>query len=312
MVIDDQGTRPSCAVIGPLFFLTVTIEQEHESHRVHLHPGGQGFWIARMITVLGCEARLVSPIGGEAGDVLAALLPGWEVELQSLKAGIDTPTQIHDRRSGERVEIVEAEIPTLDRHDADDLYAVALETALTSDATVLTSGTDRVLPDDAYPRLARDLAAQGLPVFADLHGGALDSLLEVGGLRLVKVSEDDLAADGWEMGTEQQAVDAARKIAGAGVETVVVSRGSEPAVAVVGDRVVRVTPPALSEVDHRGAGDSMTAGMVTGHLIGLDPIDAVRLGAASGAGNVTRRGLGSGRPELIAELAGLVEIEELS
>jgi 1-phosphofructokinase len=92
---------------------------------------------------------------------------------------------------------------------------------------------------------------------------------------------------------------------------VVVSRGGDPAIAAVGDRVVRVHPPTLAEVDHAGAGDSMTAGMSIGRLVGLDPLDAVRLGAAAGAGNVIRRGLGSGSSELIAELARLVEIEDV-
>jgi 1-phosphofructokinase len=78
------------------------------------------------------------------------------------------------------------------------------------------------------------------------------------------------------------------------------------------DRVVRVTPPELEAVDHRGAGDSMSAGLAAGHLLGLKPLDAVRLGAAAGAGNVTRRGLGSGSSELIAELLQLVDVEDIA
>lgn len=304
----DEG-MPTCAVVGPLLFLTVTVEMEADAPRVHLHPGGQGFWIARMVNVLGGQTRLVSPIGGEAGEVVAALLSGWEVELKPVRTSMTTPTQIHDRRSGERVELVEIDIPRLDRHEADDLYGVTLEAALSADAVVLTSGGDSVLPDDAYRRLAHDLTAQDIPIFADMHGGALDAALEEGGLRLVKVSEEDLGVDGWDVGTERQAIEAARKLAARGAHTVVVSRGGDPAIAVVGDRIVRVKPPELAEADHRGAGDSMTAGITTGHLLGLDPLDAVRLGAAAGAGNVTRRGLGSGSQELIAELSERVEIE---
>jgi 1-phosphofructokinase len=298
-------------VVGPLLYLTVTIEQEDGSARVHLHPGGQGFWIARMITALGCQARLVSPIGGEAGDVLAALLPSWQVELRALRTSITSPTQVHDRRSGERVEIVEVEHPALDRHEANDLYAIALETALTSHALVLTAAATSLLDADSYRRLLNDVGAQGVPVFADLHGEPLDAVLDGGRLDLLKVSEDDLREDGWSMGSEAQAVAAARELASRGVETVVVSRGNGPAIAASAGQVMRVVPPALEEVDHRGAGDSMTAGMVVGRLIGLSPIAAVALGAAAGAANVTRHGLGSGRPELIAELAGRVVLEEV-
>src|SRR5262245_54606527 len=79
---DQSGSTG--VIVGPLFFLTVTIELEAEQPRVHLHPGGQGFWIARMIRVLGRDARLVSPVGGESGAVLTALMPDWEIELEAV------------------------------------------------------------------------------------------------------------------------------------------------------------------------------------------------------------------------------------
>ena len=312
MSVDPPRERPTCVVFGPLLFLTVTIESEADEPRVHLHPGGQGFWIARMITVLGCEAKLVSPIGGEAGDVLAALFPGWEVDLKPVRTSITSPTQIHDRRSGERVEIVGVSMPQLDRHEVDDLYGVVLETALAADAAVLTSASESLLPHDDLARLATDLNGLGIPVFADLHGEALEALQAAGPIDVLKVSEDDLLADGWTIDGESGAVAAAKTLAERGAGTVVISRAESPAIVALGDRVVRVIPPALSAVDHRGAGDSMTAGIAAGHLLGLKPLDAVRLGAAAGAGNVTRRGLGSGSSELIAELLQLVDVEDVT
>lgn len=299
-------------MLAPLLYLTVTAEREGDATEVHLHPGGQGFWIARMIEVLGADARLVAPVGGEAGEVVAALLPGWHIDLTAVPASINTPTQIHDRRSGERDEIVALQWPKLDRHGIDDLYAAALEAALTCDALVLTSGGNDVWPDDAYARLLHDTRERGVPIFADLHGSVLDVLLEAGRIEVLKVSEEDLADDGWSMGTERQAFEAACELHDRGAATVVVSRGGEPAVACVGGEAIRITPPSLAVVDHRGAGDSMTAGLTVGHLLGLSPVESIRLGAAAGAGNVTRRGLGSGRGELIAELSELVKIEELA
>lgn len=306
---EREVDRPTCAVVGPWFYLTVTIESEGDQEQVHLHPGGQGFWIARIMSTLGCRTRLVAPLGGEAGTVLTALAPDWHVELDAVPMSGSTPTQIHDRRSGERREILAPALIELDRHALDDLYAAALAAALASEAAVLTAAG--VLPDDAYGRFTHDLAAAGTMVCADMHGDALTAALEAGPLHLLKVSEDDLAEDGWTMGDEDDVVRAAVELHRRGACNVVISRAGDPAVAVVGEQIVRVIAPPLQEVDHRGAGDSMTGAMVAARMFGLDPLDAVRFGAAAGAGNVTRHGLGSGDPELVERLTELVIVEDL-
>jgi 1-phosphofructokinase len=297
--------------MAPLFYLTVTAEMEGGKNSLHLHPGGQGFWIARMLHSLGCSASIVAPTGGEVGEVLSALVPGWKIGLERVDIAASSPAYVHDRRSGERHELVSVSAPTLDRHDVDDYYAAVLRVALSSDGCVMTASNPPLLPEDAYGRLVADLSAQGVPMFADIHGGALDSTLRGGRLAALKVSDEDLAEDGWNVDAPDAAAAAARELADRGCDIVILSRGSEPALAVVGDRLVEVIPPQLSEVDHRGAGDSMTGGLVAGCLMGMDPLDAIRMGAAAGAGNVTRHGLGSGDPRLIRTLSELVEIRDL-
>lgn len=56
----------------------------------------------------------------------------------------------------------------------------------------------------------------------------------------------------------------------------------------------------------------MTAGIAVALGRGEPVLDAVRLGAAAGALNVTRRGLGTGRRTEIERFAAQVRIEELS
>jgi 1-phosphofructokinase len=72
-----------------------------------------------------------------------------------------------------------------------------------------------------------------------------------------------------------------------------------------------VRMPRLEAVDTRGAGDSMTAGISAGLALGMSLEDAVKLGAAAGAVNVTRHGLGSGGGEAVRELSKRVELEPI-
>ncbi len=74
-----------------------------------------------------------------------------------------------------------------------------------------------------------------------------------------------------------------------------ISRAEQPALALLDGEVLVVDPPRLEEADHHGAGDSMTAGVAAMLAQGGDLREAVRTGAAAGALNVTRHGLGTGQ-----------------
>jgi len=94
----------------------------------------------------------------------------------------------------------------------------------------------------------------------------------------------------------------------AGARTVVVSRAEHPAIVLDDDVIASVEVPTFEPLDHRGAGDSMTAGIAAALADGASLEDAIRLGAAAGTLNVTRRGLASGERSAIEQLAGRVAL----
>ena len=307
--------RANVCVFAPGLFVTVTIEPGNgdDADEVHFHPGGQGFWIARMLRHLGERPVLCGLVGGESGDVLRSLIPRWGVDFSPVTIDGDSPAYVHDRRSGERLEVATAALPSPDRHELDDLYGRVLEQSIGAGLLVIAGrspGHD--LDVDIFRRLGSDLATAGVGIVADLHGDELEALLEGGPISILKVSSDDLTEDGLLTDPgERDVLTAIAELRRRGAAAVVVSRADDPALAVFDTGGLRASSPRLLAVDHRGAGDSMTAGLAAGLCRGLAPVETLRLGCAAGAANVTRHGLGSATDTLVDRLLERVDIDEI-
>jgi 1-phosphofructokinase len=303
------------AVFAPHLTLTVTIEKATEAapDDIHIHPGGQGFWVARMLRHLKERPLLCGPLGGEPGAVLRNLIEQWGIDLSPVEVQESSPAVIQDRRSGDRNPIAQAVSPTLARHELDDAYGRILDHALSCQVVVITGQPGEIVPVDTYRRLGHDLASADVRVVGDLHGRELEAFLEGGGLDLLKVSDEDLIEDGTLTGDDEATTLAElHRLNDAGARNVVVSRGPRPSLALIAGVTYRVTGPELEAVDYRGAGDSMTAGLSAALRRGLGPEEALRLGAGAGAANVTRHGLGSASDDLIPRLAERVTVEVLT
>lgn len=307
--------RAEVCVFASSFFLTVSIEKTRDGgpgDELHFHPGGQGFWIARMLGRLGVETVLIAPTGGESGEVLRGLAPAWDVDLDPVRVADDSPAYIHDRRNGERSQIAVSALPVLDRHEIDDLYGRVLASAAGAGLCVVTGRT----PGDPlalsfYERLGADLKAVGARVVGDLHGDEMKALLRGGPMHSLKVSDEELVADG-EMEAsagEPERLAAMESLRRCGAERVIVSSAGGATLMLGPDGAHRATLPSLKAVDHRGSGDSMTAALAYAALHGLGAAETLRLACAAGAANVTRHGLGNADADLVRSLAERVGVE---
>ncbi|MDQ4007322.1 MAG: PfkB family carbohydrate kinase [Actinomycetota bacterium] len=303
----------TACVFAPTPLLTVTVEDgSDDGDEVHLHAGGQGFWIARMLVALGVRAELCMPVGGEAGTVLEILVAAEGVRVRVGTTTRSNGAYVHDRRGGERITVADMPPAVLSRHEVDELYSTTLAAGLAADVTVL-GGPARpdAVPADMYRRLTADLAAVGKPVVADLSGDALIEAVR-GGVTVLKVSHDDLVEDGRASSAEPaELAKAMQQLAEEGARHVVVSRADRPAFAWVDGDLLEVEAPRMQRVDHRGAGDSMTAALASALGRGEEMADALRLAAAAGTSNITRRGLATGQREVVRQLAEHIVVRPL-
>jgi 1-phosphofructokinase len=298
-----EETACSLVVFAPSPILTITIEAEADGQAdIHLHAGGQGFWVARMAVSLGAQVSLCCALGGETGRVLRALMGAEGVDIQSVESGASNGAYIHDRRSGERIEVAFTPAGHLGRHDVDELYGITLASGLDADVTLLSGvQPEQILDADVYRRLAGDLRANDRVVIADLTGAPLAAAL-AGGLAVLKLSQEELLA---ERGTASDDVGdvlkAMRGLKRAGAESVLLSRGPVPALVLDGEhetpRALELSGPRFEAADPIGSGDSMFAALGVGLGSGSGLVDALKVAVAAGALNATRRGLGTGTPD---------------
>ncbi|MFB8385607.1 1-phosphofructokinase family hexose kinase [Microbacterium sp. NPDC055910] len=302
-------------IFAPVPILTVTVEGQSDGPEVHIHAGGQGVWQARMLRRLGVDVTMCCVLSGETGTVLRHLLEDEGISVAAVERSGRGAAYLHDRRDGERTVVAQEDGDPLGRHELDELYGVVLREALGERSRlVILSGPagEEALPPETYRRLAADLRAGGATVVVDLAGDRLEAALE-GGVDVLKVSHEELRDDGLiDEASPHEIMAAMRRLRDTGAATVIVTRAEEPALFLDAGGFLEIRPPQFEIADTHGAGDSLTAGTVAGIARGEAPRDAVILGAAAGALNVTRHGLGTGDPDAIIELRQDVVVTPLA
>jgi 1-phosphofructokinase len=305
--------RPKIAVFGPHPLLTVTIEMEGpDRQRIHFHAGGQGPWLARMAAHMGATPVLCGFVGGESGRLLEgplreAVAPG---ELRLVETTTASGCYVADRREGKRrlVAMTVSDPPT--RHELDELFSLTCAEAIACGWLVVANPMPGAsLPLETYGDLVADAKANGARTLVDLSSPRMDSALR-GGPDVAKLNDWELA----EMvrgpvSEPQQLLAGARRLQEMGAANVVVTRGEKPALVLRGDRALALTAPHLERGYREGCGDAMMGGLAAAWAMGEPFAQALRLGAAAGAANFLRRGLGSASREVVDRLVGSVRLE---
>jgi 1-phosphofructokinase len=302
------------AVFGPNPMLSVTVEAltAEGGDDIHLHAAGQGVWVARMAAELGVAANLCGFIGGETGTVLRPLLEQLRIGLSLVETSEASGCYLHDRRSGERVPVAQSAAMPASRHEVDDLFSATVAAALDADVLAVCGPyPDAALPLETYGKLVADVRANGTPSLVDLSPPRLDSALE-GKPELVKINDWQLASfvsapvDG-----DARLRAAAERLLEGGAETAIVTRAEEPAMVLRGGDAWTLVPPRFERGAREGCGDAMMGALAACMAQGRDWEETLRIGAAAGAANFLRSGLGSADRRTVEKLAQRVELRPL-
>jgi 1-phosphofructokinase len=298
---------PRIAIFSPDPLLAVAVEATGTGRdEVHVHAAGQGVWAAKIAAELGGDPVLCGFSGGETGAVLEGLLRS--IELRLVRCAQPNGAYVVDRRQGREL-LAQAYAGPRTRHEVDELISETCATALSSDVLVVCNPYPaETIPEDAYTQVVGDARDAGIEVLVDLSTPRLDAAL-AGHPQLVKINDWELAefvrgpVDGPALR------EGAERLRAAGAEAVVITRGGKSAVAFTATGDLEIVPPLFERGHREGCGDTMLGAMAVALGRGDNLPDALRLGAAAGAANFLRRGIGNPSAKVVDELLPRVAIQ---
>jgi 1-phosphofructokinase len=297
-------------VFAPHPLLTVALEREGSDREAVLFAaGGQGVWVARTAAELGAVPALCSFIGGESGELLRGLLERLPGERCLVPTATASGCYVTDRRSGELQVLSVALSDPPSRHELDDLFSRACSEAIACGWLVVTNPLPAdALPLELYRDLVADVRANGCRVLVDLSTPRLDLALEAEP-DLVKLNDWELAefVRGPVSGSALRV--AAEGLRDRGARSVIVTRGEQPALVLHNKDAWWLQAPRFERGFREGCGDAMLGAIVAEWSAGASFERSLLTGAAAGAANFLRHGIGGASRELIEELTQRVALK---
>jgi 1-phosphofructokinase family hexose kinase len=289
--------------------------QPNDANRVvktETDAGGKGINASRVLKELGSGTIALGFLGGQTGRYIEHVLRNEGVETDFVRLDSETRTNICiQESSGNPPTVLDEPGPTLTRYELDELFAkvrrVASKSAMVAFGGSLPPGS----PDDVYKTLVEIVASEGAKAILDSDGEPMRLGLQASPF-MIKPNRDEVRRlVGVDIKSTDDAVRSAKLLAENGVKLVVISLGSQGAVALYEGDAIHAVPPEVKTVSTIGSGDSMVAGIA--HIIsgGGTLEDALRWGTAAGAATAMTDGTGICKRHQIARLLAKVEINRL-
>ena len=242
----------------------LVVGEVNRADRAHVHPGGKGINVSRVLVRHGVESLAVLPAGGAEGRRLVNLLDEHGVPVLAVPVAGDTRTNLTLVESGGATTKVNAPGAVLSVAEVDALLAAVEQQLVSRPRALVGAGS---LPKGAgetfFVQLAGLAARYGVPFALDTSGVPLTRAVRSGGITLVKPNDEELAElVGRDLVTVGDVVDAAHEVIAAGNRAVLVSLGVHGAMLVVAEGVWWAGGPPIVPLSTVGAGDSTLAGFL--------------------------------------------------
>ncbi len=274
--------------------------------------GGKGINISRILNELRHPTTALTVVGGDSIQQFQRLAQAIGIPIVYINIPGEMRINIHisDPNTGRNLKVNQSGVELDDVHFRH--FKLLFNQHLRQAHYVAIGGS---LPPGRSPEAYRELVSlatdAGVRTLVDTTEKPLLEAIPEKPF-MVKPNRHELEATlGGSFSTPEEILAGARELQGKGAESVVISDGPNPLVALWGNEAWMAVPPEVEVRGPTGAGDSLAAGILASLNSGERFSDALRLGvAASVATCLTPEGELSSRTEIL-KLLEKVKVERL-
>lgn len=276
--------------------------------------GGKGLNVARAARTLGAQVKVLAPLGGLTGRMVAGLAAaeGLDADWHWHEAGETRTCVLVVDPQGNDATALNEPGPLFSTADW-QAFTATIHRAAAGAALIAVCGSlpPGVAPA-AFTTLLQTLAADGHRIIVDISSPALEAALAASPYA-IKVNGSELGtALGQPVRNPAEAAAALAHVHKCGITLAVVSLGAQGALASDQNGCLHAQPPDVSIVSSVGSGDSLLAGLACALLRGDSLAEALRLGVACGTADALTIGGGLIVPETLNRIITGVTLTKMT
>ncbi len=279
-------------------------------------PGGKGINVARAARILGRPVIATGFMGGRRGDQILADLNSEGIlnDFVRIQDESRLTMAVVDPATNSVTEITEAG-PEIRPEEVNLMYEKLEYLGKAADIAVLAGSVPRGLEDDFYVHMIERLRRLGVKTFFYTYGDPLRWGIKAGPDFVFPKLVEAEKVIGYEFASLNDRILAARRMREMGAGSVVITFRYGCVAELAdgeGSRTYVGKMPEIDAVSPLGWGDALVGGYAVRLLEGAEPVECLRFGLGCAAASLVQYGAGVFLAADAVELAGAVEVEEVS
>ena len=270
-------------------YLDEVLKLEHLNlaKEVNFRAGGKGINVSKVLKNLGVESTAIGYLAGFVGDFIKKDLEKDNIKSEFVELEGYTRINVKVNADDKETELTGIS-PEISKEKLDELID-KMSNLKNGDILVLSGSIPSSISNKIYKELSENVQSE-VEIVLDTRGNLLQDNIHNNFLIKPNIHElRDMFGDKIE--TKMEIVEKCKYFLEKGVKNVILSRGGEGALLINENFVLEASVPKGSLINSIGAGDSMVAGFIAGHVKGLSVEDSFKLSVASGSATAYSYGL---------------------